>query len=461
MNKNTEKLGTQSILKLLVRMSLPAMFSMLIQALYNLVDSIFVAKYSQTALLAITYAFPLQMLVNACAIGIGVGTNSLVSRKLGENKFDEASKSAQNGLFIALIIATFFTVLAYPLSRLYIGFYVDDPIVFNDSINYLSICISFCFVFFTEITCSKIIQATGNMLYPMLSQLVGAITNIILDPILIFGLLGTKPLGIIGAAIATVIGQMLALICTLIIVKKIKLPVKIFNAKFRPEKKYASAILKVSVPSTLMLSISSITTSIMNVLLKAYKECAVTVLGIYFRLEQFVFMPIFGLNQGAMPILGYNYGAKQKKRFVKTFCYSLIISFVLICFGLTIFNTIPHLLLKMFNAEGETLELGIIALKRISLCFIPASFGIIISAMFQAVGHGIKSFMMSFLRQLVLIVPFAYIFGKFWGLNAIWFCYPVAELICIAIFIPVAIFTINKIFKKPTQALNFAQLDNN
>ena len=440
----SSKMGTDPIGKLLLKMSLPAMLSMLVQALYNIVDSVFVSRISETALDAITLVFPMQMLVLAFSLGIGVGTNSIVSRKLGEGKRDEASMCAQTGLFLALVMSGVFAVIGYGISYAYIKpFTKDSPEVFPLAMQYLSIVTCVSFGQMIEILCEKVLQATGNMNIPTISQLIGAITNMILDPIFIFAL----KMGIAGAAVATVLGQIAAMSFVLIVIAKKDHGIQIFFKNFKFKKEYFLQIFRVGFP-----------TIFMNTIMKAIHDSLtpITVLGSYFKVQSFVFMPVFGLTQGALPIMGYNYGANNKKRFVKTFQLSLIISFSIMVIGVIIFQTMPHLLMKIFDAQGELLEMGTLALRIISLCFIGAAFGIVMTTMFQSLGRGLYSLLMSLMRQIFLLLPAAFLFGKLWGINAVWFAYPFAETLTFIVFLPIAIITIKKAFKLSTDGNTFA-----
>lgn len=451
---SSEKLGTMPMGKLLFVMSAPAILSMLVLSLYNVVDSIFVANYSQNGLVALSYAFPMQMLVMAFAIGIGVGTNSLVSRKLGEGKTKEASSAAQTGLFCALVVYAVFLIIGYFVSKAFIEAYTADVEIREMGINYLSITTMASIGMFVEVAISKSLQATGNMIVPMISQLIGAIINIALDPILIFGYLGAPRLGVTGAAIATVTGQIVSMIFVIIVVIVKKPPVRIlFSRHFRLNRHTLWQIFIVALPTTVMNAIGSFTTMLMNTILNKFSQVAVAVLGVYFKLQSFVFMPVFGLTQGAMPIMGYNYGAGNKKRFNQCYFLSLTVACVILAIGLLIFQFAPAPLLKLFNADENMLSIGVRALRLISICFIPAAFGIVITAMFQAIGHGTKSLIMSLLRQVVFILPFAYLFGQLGGVNNVWWCYPLAETLVAAIFIPVAFAIVNKVFKNKSNLL--------
>jgi len=431
---SSEKMGTMPIGKLLASMSVPAMLSMLVQSMYNIVDSYFVSKLGGEAFEAVSIAFPMQMLVLAFAIGVGIGTNSLIARKLGEGKVNEATVTAQTGLFLAIINAVIFVVIGLVFSGPFISMFSDNPEVISLGTTYLTIVTAGSVGMFIEILCSKTLQATGNMTIPMVSQLIGAFLNIFLNPILIFGFLSLPKLGIAGSAVATVISQLTAMTYVIIMLKVKSHDIHLTLRGLKVKKENVLEIYKVGAPVIVINAIASLTTTALNFILMSFSEAAISILGIYFKLQSFVFMPVFGLTQGAMPIMGYNFGANKKKRFYHTFYLSLIVSTVIMLIGLFIFQVFPAQLLSVF---GQNSEMGIHALRVISLCFIFAAFGIIVSTMFQSIGHGFKSLIMSLLRQLILILPCAFIFGRLFGLNGVWYCYPVAEIICFLIFTPI------------------------
>ncbi len=451
---NSQKMGTMPIGKLLASMSIPAMFSMLIQSLYNVVDSIFVSKLGENALTAVSLAYPMQMLILALALGIGVGTNSLIARKLGEGRRDEASWAAENGIFLAVLGTLLSCIAGLTLTKSMFNMMTNDAQVALMGTQYTTIVMCVSFGMFIEITCSKSLQATGNMIVPMVSQLIGAITNIVLDPIMIFGLFGCPAMGVSGAAIATVTGQIFSMIFVIImfIMKEHDIDVKIIG--FKPRKDILLDIFKVGIPTTAMNAVSSFTVTGINSILMGFSSTAVAVLGVYFKLQSFVFMPVFGLTQGAMPIMGYNFGANNKKRFMHTFKLSFAVAIIIMIAGIALFWLAPEPLLAMFNADENMMTMGAAALRTISLSFIGAACGIIMTSMFQAIGHGIKSLAMSILRQVVLIIPAAWIFGKLFDLGGVWAAYPFAEYICVLIFAPIAIYVLKKEFAKKEQEVN-------
>ncbi|MBE7030624.1 MAG: MATE family efflux transporter [Ruminococcaceae bacterium] len=426
-------MGTAPMLRLIISMSLPAMFSMLIQALYNVVDSIFVAQISENALTAVSLAFPAQMLLVSVAVGTGVGVNSLVSRRLGEGKPDVASKAATHGLVLAFLGWVVFALLGGFLSRPFFCLFDDNAEVINAGTSYLTICTVFSFGAFFTMMGDKTIQATGNMIYPMISQLLGAVINIILDPIFIFGLLGVPAMGVAGAAIATVTGQIASGIFILLVMFLKKHEIHITFRGFRLQREILRDIYAVGFPSIIMQSIGSFLVTGLNAILTQFSS-AVAVLGVYYKLQSFVFMPVFGLTQGVMPIMGYNYGARNRKRLMDALRYGTIIAIIIMAAGTVLFWVAPRWLLSLFNASETMYQVGIPALRTISLCFVPAALGILFSTMFQAVGRGNRSLFVSLLRQLVIILPSAYVFS-FIGVNAVWYSFPLAESVALVVSI--------------------------
>lgn len=426
------KMGSQPMLRLILSMSLPAMFSMLIQALYNVVDSYFVAKLGQDALTAVSLAFPVQTLIIAVAVGTGIGINSLISRRLGEKKQLEADRAASHGLSLAILTWVVFAILGILFVGPFFHFFTQNPNVLEKGIDYTGIVTVFSIGCFMEINLEKTLQATGNMMFPMLFQLSGAITNIILDPILIFGMFGIPAMGVSGAAIATVIGQIVSMIFSIIIVftkghdVKISLKGAIFHWNTVKE------IYRVGIPSIIMQSIGALLTTLLNMILIGFSEAAVSVLGVYYKLQSFVFMPVFGLTHGLMPIMGYNYGARKKERIYSAIRIGTIIAVAIMAVGTLLFEFFPGWLLQMFEASDEMLQIGTTAFRLIAICFLPAAVGIIASTLFQAVGMGTKSLIISILRQLVVILPAAWLFSKI-GLDYVWIAFPLAETVALVI----------------------------
>lgn len=422
------KMGTTPIFKLIISMSLPAMFSMLVQSLYNIVDSVFVAQISQEALTALSLAFPIQSLMIAVAVGTGVGVNSLVSRRLGEGRRDEASSAATHGLVLAFMSWFVFALLGFFLTKPFFQSFSSNPTVISMGCDYVYIVTIFSFGIFIQIALEKTLQATGNMIYPMLFQLTGAITNIILDPIMIFGLLGFPELGVKGAAIATVIGQIFSMLLSLYVVFKKNHEVHITLKNFKFHGKTIKDIYEVGLPAIIMQSIMSVLVGGLNAILTTFSEAAVAVLGVYYKLQSFIFMPVFGLTQGVMPIMGYNYGARNKKRLIDTLKIGTVIAMIIMAVGTFLFILIPDQLLMIFKASAQMQQIGVPALRIISLCFIPAAMGILFSTLFQSIGNGIYSLIVSILRQLLVILPMAYFLSKI-GLNFVWYAFPIAEVV--------------------------------
>ncbi len=422
------KMGTAPMLKLLISMSLPSMFSMLVQSLYNIVDSMFVAQVSEDALTAVSLAFPVQTVLMAVAVGTGVGVNSLISRRLGEKNQDAADTAATHGIVLALFSWVLFALFGIFFTRTFFSAFSDNPAIVEMGCQYGYIVTIFSFGVLVQIAIEKILQATGNMIYPMIFILVGAVTNIILDPILIFGYLGMPAMGVAGAAIATVAGQIFAMLLSLYVVFRKDHAVKISFKGFKFSFKMVKQIYSVGLPSIIMQSITSVLTAALNAILAGFSSTAVSVLGVYYKLQSFVFMPVFGLTHGVLPIVGYNYGARNKKRMTEAFKYGCIIGGCIMLVGNLIFLLFPELLLKIFSASDYMLEIGVPALQIISTCFIPAAVGIMFSTVFQAVGQGGKSLFLSALRQLVVILPVAYGLSKL-GLGYVWYAFPIAEVV--------------------------------
>ena len=428
------KLGVMPVGKLLAVMSLPTTFSMLIQALYNIVDSIFVSHFSEKALTAVSLAFPLQMLMFSFSIGTSIGTCSVISRRLGEGREDAADRTAQSGFSLILCFMLLFMLVGAFGSRLFVKLYTDDPELVQMTVIYLRICLIVSLGGFVNVFCEKTLQATGDTIHPMVIQASGAIFNIIFDPILIFGYLGFPAMGVAGAAIATVAGQIFAMVLGMIFLKRNQY----INIRFlRPHMAKAEVrdILQVGIPSIIMQGIGTVMTSLMNAILIVYDVLATTVFGVYFKLQSFVFMPVFGMNSGLMPILGFNYGAKNRARMMKALKLGLVCAFVFMSLGAAVFILFPDALLGLFNASDALKAIGEVALRRIAMTFPMAAIAIITGALFQAMGDGIYSMIISIVRQLFLLIPSAWLLGKLFGLDAVWFSFMFAELFALALSI--------------------------
>ena len=426
------KMGTMPVPKLLITMSLPMMISMLVQALYNIVDSIFVAQISENALTAVSLAFPVQSLMIAVSAGTCVGMNALLSRSLGEKNQEMADKTAMNGAFLAVMgFLAFFLVGLFLAKPYFYSQTAGNTEIAELGTQYLQIVTMCSAGIFLEMCFERIMQSTGRTMLSMFTQLTGAIFNIIFDPILIFGLFGFPQLGIRGAAIATVLGQCIAAVFAILLNQKKNPDVHLTLSGFRPDGHVIKSIYYVGVPSIVMQSIVSVMTFGLNRILITFSETAVSVLGVYFKLQSFVFMPVFGLNNGFIPIVAYNYGARNKKRIMETIRSGVTIAVIIMLTGLVIFHVFTRELLLLFNASEHMLEIGIPALRIISLSFVFAGYCIILGSAFQALGNGVYSLINSVCRQLLCILPLAWLFSRLWGLHALWYSWLVAELISV------------------------------
>lgn len=427
--RKENKMGVMPVNRLLITMSLPIMISMLVQALYNIVDSMFVAQINEAALTAVSLAFPVQNLMIAVAVGTGVGINSLLSRRLGEKRYEDANGAALNGIFVSVLSWLVFAVFGLFFSKIFIQAFTDDAEIISMGTKYISICTIFSIGVFLQIACERILQATGVTIYNMIMQLVGAIVNIILDPILIFGWFGLPKMGITGAAVATVIGQIIAMGLGFYFNHKKNHEVNMSFKNFKPSIYIIKEIYKVGFPSIIMQSIGSVMLVGMNKILALFSTTAVTVFGVYFKLQSFIFMPIFGLTNGLVPIIGFNYGAKKKDRMIYATKLSMVYSVVIMLIGTLIFQFFPDKLLMLFNASEDLLSIGVHALRIISICFVFAGISIVLSCVFQAIGNGVLSMITSVVRQLIVILPVAYLMANFIGLNYVWFAFPISEII--------------------------------
>ena len=427
------KMGTMPENKLLMSMAVPMMISMLVQALYNVVDSIFVSRICENALTAVSMAFPLQNVVISVSVGFGVGINALLSRALGQKNPERANQVAVQGLILQAI--SFFLVLLIGIFGMeaYMRTQTDIEEIVQFGTVYLRICLICSFGVFIQVTFERFLQATGRTIYSMITQLTGAIINIVFDPILIFGLLGFPKLGIAGAAWATVFGQCVGAVVAIILNHRKNDDLTLKLRHIRPDFHLMGEISGISIPSILMSCISSLTAYIMNLILITFSSTAVAVFGAYFKLQSFIFMPIFGLNNGMIPIIAFNYGARQKKRILHTIWLSICTAVTSMLFGLVLFQCFPDVMLRMFDASDRMLEIGIPALRIISLSFIFAGFCIVSGSVFQALGNGMYSLIVSVARQLCVILPVAYLFARLFGLNQVWWAIPIAELVSVVL----------------------------
>ena len=454
---SADKMGSTPMLRLILSMSLPTMFSMIIQAMYNIVDSVFVSNLGQDALTALSLAYPLQLMTISVAVGTGVGINSFISRRLGEKNQELANNGAANGIFISIISWLVFLLVGIFLTVPFFKLFNPTPGVMKYGVDYTSIILIFSVGVMVEIAIEKALQATGNMIFPMIFQLIGAVSNIVLDPLFIFGIGPFPRMEVAGAAVATVIGQILAMLFSIYIFFFKKHAVQVHVRNFKPSLKIIKNIYAVGFPSIIMQSISSVLVVGLNAILMGFSEAAVSVHGIYYKMQSFVFMPVFGLNQGLMPIMGYNFGAKNKDRLHSAIRYGCIIAaFIMLC-GTVIFWVFPAQILSLFNANDDILNMGINAMRFISLSFLPAAIDIIFSTTFQAVGKGFSSMILSLLRQLVFILPAALVLSNF-GVNAVWFAYPIAEVgaLIVAIFLYTRIN--RKVFSKLQPGVPIAEI---
>ncbi|MDY3231816.1 MAG: MATE family efflux transporter [Clostridiaceae bacterium] len=427
------KMGTMPVKRLLISMSLPMILSMLVQAMYNIVDSVFVSMINQAALTAVSMAFPVQNLLIAVSAGTCVGVNALLSRSLGDKNQKAANLAATNGIFLAFLSSIAFALFGLFGARMFFESQTSNPQIIQYGVQYLQIVCIFSFGIFGEMMYERILQSTGRTIYCMVTQGTGAIINIILDPILIFGLFGLPEMGIQGAAAATVFGQIVAMFLAMYFNHAKNKDVSLAFRGFKPNKRTIAIIYEVGIPSIIMQSISSVMTFGMNKILISFSETAVAVFGVYFKLQSFIFMPIFGLNNGMIPIVAYNYGSRSKKRIMETVRLSIGISMGIMLIGLIIFQVFTPGLLFMFQADSDMLSIGIPALRIISLSFLFAGYCIILASVFQALGNGIYSLIISVARQLICILPLAYFFARTFGLNMVWYSIPIAEITSVAL----------------------------
>lgn len=446
--ENENKMGIMPVKKLLFTMSVPMMLSMLVQALYNVVDSIYVSHLSDYALTAVSISFPIQNLMIAIASGTAVGVNALLSKSLGEKDFHMANKTANVSILLATLSWLIFVIFGVFFTASFFGAQTDIPEILDGGYRYLSICSIFSFGIFGEIMFERLLQSTGRTIFTMITQGIGAVINIILDPILIFGLLGMPKMGVAGAAIATVAGQIAALMLALIFNLKFNKDIKLRVKEIRFDADVIKKIYIVGAPSILMMSISSVMTFLLNKILFSFTYVATTVFGVYIKLQSFVFMPVFGLTNGIIPIVAYNYGARKRSRIIEAYKTGVITAIIIMAIGTLIFHVFTKELLYMFDATEQMLEIGVPALRIVSVCFVFAGYGISCSAVFQALGNGVYSLIVSATRQLLFLVPAAYLLSLTGRLNLVWFAFLIAE----AASVIVTTVFMRRIFKKK---LNF------
>ena len=427
------KMGTMPVNRLLVTMSIPMIISMLVQALYNVVDSVFVSRINENALTAVSMAFPIQNLMIAVAVGTGVGTNALLSRSLGEKNQRMADKAANNSVFLACASYLVFLIFGLTCSELFYKLQTDIPEIISFGRDYISVVSVLSFGLFFQVAFDRMLQATGRTFHTMFTQGAGAVINIILDPILIFGWFGLPKMEVAGAALATVIGQIIAAIISAVLNITKNTDIHLEFRDMRPDKEVIGHIYAVGLPSIIMSSIGSVMTFCMNKILMSFTSTATAVFGVYFKLQSFVFMPVFGLNNGMVPIIAFNFGAKQRQRIMRTMKLAMMYAFGMMAIGLVIFQLFPAVLLELFNASDSMLAIGVPALRTISISFLFAAFSIISISMLQALGHGIYSMFISVGRQLVVLIPVAFLLAQTGSLNLVWLAFPLAEIMAIAL----------------------------
>ena len=429
--ERSKMLGTMHMGRLVPKVSIPIMISMLVQALYNVVDGIFVARYSADSFTAVSLVFPIQMLMIAVGTGLGVGINSLVSRRLGEGRAEAARDAARNGIFLELCGGLLFCLFGILGARSFMHVFTEDQHLQALGGQYLTIVTVFSFGLLLSMVFERLMQSTGNTTLSMTTQLAGAVTNIILDPIMIF----TLDMGVAGAAWATVIGQWVSMSLGLFLNQTRNRELKIHVKGFRPQGGTVREILAVGFPSIIMQAISSVMNVGMNMILLGFGNTAVNVLGVYFKLQSFIFMPVFGLGNGLVAIVGYNYGARQRERVYAAIKVALTIALGIMGVGLLLFMTVPQVLLSLFESgdAGDLRVMGQAALRTISLSFLMAAVGIIVTVVFQAVGKGVYSLIMSLCRQLIVLLPAAYLLSRTGSVSAVWWAFPIAELVSLTI----------------------------
>lgn len=426
MQKNENKLGTMSIPKLLFQVSFPIVISMFIQSMYNLVDSYYIGKINEEAFTAIAIAFPIQNIMIGIGVGTGVGMNSLISRYLGEKNFDRANKTAENGLTLALLYGLLLFILSRFLPRPFVSAQTTNENIIKYGVDYLQIVMGLSIGVFTQIFLERTLQSTGRTVFTMLTQLIGAVLNIILDPIFIFGYFGLPAMGVKGAAVATVTGQIIGAICGAFFQHKFNPDITMKKLSFNP--KIIKGIYIVGIPSMITITIQSFTIYVLNKMLSEISTSAIAALGAYFKVQSFVFMPIFGINNGLVPIIAYNYGAKNKERIIKSIKLAMITVTVMTLIVSGLIMSFPREILKIFSASGKMLEIGIPMLRICALSYIFAGISIVGASVFQAFGNGILALLDSILRQIIVLLPVAYIAVTYFTVNEIWWGYVIAEI---------------------------------
>ncbi len=425
-------MGSMPVGRLLFNMAMPMIISMLVQALYNVVDSVYVSRVSENAMTVMGLAFPVQNIQIGLATGIGVGVNSLLSKSLGEGNRERANRAAGNGLFLVLLVSVFVTLFGLFGSRAYYEIQSDVQETVEGGTAYTAICCVFTLGVLSSILFERLLQATGRTVCTMITQGTGAILNILLDPLFIFGGLGIPAMGIPGAAVATVIGQWVSALMALVFNLKFNPDVKLSLKNLRPDWEVLRPILTVGVPSVIMVAIGSVMNFGMNQILQGFDdigETATGVFGAYFKLQSFFFMPLFGLNNATISIVAYNYGARKPERIVRTLKIACTTAMIVMLLGLAAFQLAPDLLLGIFHPTERFLEIGRSALRTISISFPIAAVCIALGASFQALGDGIYSTLTSLCRQMIALLPVAFLLSLGGQVNAVWWAFPIAEIV--------------------------------
>ena len=422
------KMGTMSEGRLIITMSFPIMLSMLVQALYNIVDSAFVARISEDALTAVSLAFPVQLLMIAVATGTGVGVNALLSRRLGEKKQEAANAVAINGIFLSVCCWLVFAVLGVLFGRQFIALFTEVPAIIEMGTGYVTVVtVASCGVFLLFVA-ERLMQATGNTVYHMVTQLIGALLNCILDPIMIFGWFGCPALGTTGAALATVISQIIAMSIGFAINVRLNHDVRIHIRGFRPDAAILGEIVRIGLPAALQQSLLSVLTVGLNRILMPFSQTAVSFYGVYYKLQNFLFMPVYGLNNALIPMIGYNFGAKNRRRIERITRFALLLALGIMAAGTVLFELLPVPLLRLFDASDAMLAIGVPGIRIISVSFCLAGVSVILCGCMQGLGRGNESLAVALLRQLVVILPVAAALSRI-SLDAVWFSFPIAEAI--------------------------------
>lgn len=447
-NVQENKMGVMPVNKLLITMSLPMMISMLVQALYNIVDSIFVSRICENALTAVSLAFPLQTLMIGVSIGTCVGVNAILSKALGEKNQNRANQAAMNGLFLAVLSYVLFLILGLTVVKPFYTSITNDPEIVQYGIDYMTVVMTLSFGIFMQTMFERLLTSTGRTMLTMITQGTGAIINIILDPIFIFGLCGMPEMGVKGAAVATVIGQVCAAIFAFYFNVTKNKEIQLSLKGFRPDPKMIKDIYVIAIPSIVMQCIGSIMNYVMNKILVSFSTTAVAVFGVYYKLQSFIFMPIFGMNGGVVPIIAYNYGARKKERLLKTWKLAWFYSTIIMTIGTILFEVIPGPLLRFFDASPYMLEIGIPALRIIGVHFPVAAFCIITGTLFQSLGKSVYSMITSIMRQVVVLLPAAYLLAQLGKVNYVWWSFPIAEIMSAAATIFFLILINRKIISK-------------